>query len=222
MIPVRRAARAFDGELGFTVIELLVATFTGMIVLGLGVALVSQVQRGYARQLDSASVHEEARFAIDWIARELMSAGSNPYEITVSECPTTGTSFAARRFDPDQNGSNDDLRINADAGIPNGLLGGDSAGCNEAGEDITIAFDPINQTITRRDHNVDPAPVPMTDAVITDLEFTYLDADGLETTDPAAVTFVQVDVNARSGVMNPQTGGFDAFATRTEVHLRTR
>ena len=49
MIPVRRDARAFDGELGFTVIELLVATFTGMIVLGLGVALVSQVQRGYAR-----------------------------------------------------------------------------------------------------------------------------------------------------------------------------
>ena len=167
-------------------------------------------------------MHEEARFAIDWIARELMSAGSNPYEITVSECPTTGTSFAALRFDPDQNGSNDDLRINADAGIPNGFLGGDSAGCNEAGEDITIAFDAINQTITRRDHNVGPAPVPMTDAVITDLEFTYLDADGLETTDPAAVTFVQVDVNARSGVMNPQTGGFDAFATRTEVHLRTR
>ena len=112
-----------EREEGFTLIELLVATFTGLIVLGAGATLVSQVQRGYTSQLQNAAIQEEARFAVDWIAREIMSAGSNPYDVTVSDCPTPGTDFLAVRPDPNRDASHDDIRI---------CMGSDHCGPREA------------------------------------------------------------------------------------------
>ena len=211
-----------DGDDGFTLMELLVATFTGLIVLGAGVTLVSQVQRGYTSQLENASVQEEARFAVDWIATELASAGSNPYGVLVSDCPTPGTDFVAVRPDPNQDASHDDIRIHADAGTPNGLLGGERGDCGEANEDISIALDRIQRTITRRDNNIDPAPIPMTDRVITRLDFTYLDANRAVTTGPAGITFVRVEVTAQGNAMNARTGDVDTHTASTEVRLKAR
>jgi prepilin-type N-terminal cleavage/methylation domain-containing protein len=218
--PLDRTGVRYDGERGFTLVELLIATFVGTIVLGAGVTLMSQVQRGYTSQLDNAGFREEARFAVDWITRDLMSAGSNPYGITHSDCPDAGTSFVAVRPDPNQNGSHEDIRINADAGLPNGLLGGTPGICDEPHEDITIAFDPSEQTITRRDNNVDQQAQPMTDSVITDLEFTYLDSNGAVTNDPAAIVAVRVGVSAQGRVRNTQTAMFPTFTAQTEVYLR--
>ena len=205
---------------GFTLIELLVAMGLGAVVLGAGVTIVSQVQRGYTSQLDSAAVQEEARYAVDWIAQELASAGSNPYGVSVSDCPTSGTDFLPLRLDPNQNGAHDDLRINADVGIPNGLLGGETAVCTESDEDVTISFDPSNGTITRFDHNVDLAPIPTTDDVITALQFTYLDINRVVTSDPSAIRFIQVAVTASGGARNAYTGNVETYTARAEVHIR--
>lgn len=218
----RRHGVQVDREPGFTLVELLVATFTGMIVLGAGATVVSHMQRGYTSQLENASIQEEARFAVDWIAQEIMSSGSNPYGVTASDCPTPGTDFIPVRPDPNRDASHDDIRINADAGTPNGLLGGENGDCSESNEDITIALDPGTRTITRRDNNTDPAPVPMTDAVITRLEFTYLDSNRVATRNPAGVMFVQVEVTAEGDAMNAQTGHVDTYTARSEVRLRAR
>ena len=221
MVAATRVARSTpDAHDGFTLVELLVAMGLGAIVLGAGVTLVNQVQQGYTSQLDRSVIQEEARFAVDWIARELASAGSNPYDISASDCPTGATTFLGLRLDPNQNGSNDDVRINADVGVPNGLLGGEASACAEADEDVTISFDAASRTITRFDNNVDAAPVPTTDSVITNLSFTYLDADRATTTDPAAVRFVQVAVTATGRARNAHTGTFDSYTARSEVHLR--
>ncbi len=205
---------------GFTLVELLVAMGLGAVVLGAGVAFVSQVQRGYTIQLEGAAVQEEARFAVEWIAQELASAGSNPYDISTSDCPSGGTAFLPLRLDPNQNGTPDDLRINADVGVPNGLLGGETSACSEADEDVTISFDSANKTITRLDNNVDVAPVPTTDSVITALQFTYLDVNRTVTTDPSAVRFVQVAVTASGRARNAYTGGVETYTARSEVHIR--
>ena len=218
----RRYGSHPDGDDGFTLMELLIATFTGMIALGACVTVVGQVQRGYTSQLENASVQEEARFAVDWIARELTSAGSNPYGVSVSDCPTPGTDFVGVRPDPNLDASHDDIRIHADAGTPNGLLGGESGDCGEANEDISIALDRVQRTITRRDNNIDPAPIPMTDGVITRLDFTYLDTNRAVTTSPASITFVQVEVTAQGDTMNAYTGDVDTYTARTEVRLKAR
>ena len=112
--------------------------------------------------------------------------------------------------------------IHADAGTPNGLLGGERGDCGEANEDISIALDRIQRTITRRDNNIDPAPIPMTDRVITRLDFTYLDANRAVTTGPAGITFVRVEVTAQGNAMNARTGDVDTHTASTEVRLKAR
>ena len=163
------------------------------------------------------------RYALDWIARNLRSAGSNPYDVLTSVCPTAGTPFQAIRIDPDGDGMDDDIRIQADVSPPNGVLGGSVAGaCTEAGEDLTIAHDSDALTITLEDNNTDAAAQAMTEPVIAELEFTYLDSSRNPTTNADAVTYVQVQVTGRSKAYNTILGEYPETVLNTEVHIRTR
>jgi prepilin-type N-terminal cleavage/methylation domain-containing protein len=209
-------------EAGFTLIEVLVATTVGTIVLGAAVALTMTAQRGYTTQLQDAAVQQEARYALEWIAGVVRSAGANPYNITTSSCPSNNTPFLALRMDPDGDGLDDDIRVNADVNPANGLLGGLPGNCTEANEDITIAHNPAALTITRRDRNLDPAPVAMTEPIFTSLAFTYLRMDRVPTTMVAQVAYVVISVTGRSRVRNPYTDDFTTFTLQTEVNLRAR
>lgn len=212
----------FGDERGVTLVEVLVSSAVSLMVLGVSVQVAVGVQRGYTRQLASAAYEEEARFAIDWITWTLRSAGSNPFGIAESACPAANTAFQGLRLDPNLNGVGDDIRINTDGGLPNGLLGGSAGACVEADEDVTIAFNQANRTILRQDNNIDAAPVAMTDNVITGLQFTYLDMNRVATVDPAAVAYVGVTVNAQSTVRDPSTGLIDTITLNSEVRLRSQ
>jgi Tfp pilus assembly protein PilW len=213
---VRRAAEA-----GFSLLELLMAITIGVAIMGSMVAMASQLQKSYYSQLDGAAVQQEGRFALDWIVRTLQSTGNNPILITTSACPSTGTTFRAIRRDPNADGVQNDIRVHSDLN-GNGLLGGLSAACTEANEDITISLDTVNNTITRRDNNIDASALAMTDGVITGLTFTYLGGDRVATADDAAVSFVQVTVTSRTPTVNAQTGQQTTFTNTAEVRVRTR
>ncbi len=68
-------------ERGFTLVELLVATVVSMLVLGGAVALTSQVQTGYRRQVEAAAAEQEGRYALEWIGKLLRGAGNNPFSV---------------------------------------------------------------------------------------------------------------------------------------------
>ena len=188
------------------------------LVLGSAVGLATQIQQSYGTQLDDAVAQQEARYALDWIARDLRSAGSDPYSVIADDQQVW--------IDPNGGGDNDDsIRIEADihnGGAPDGP-DGDNA---DAGEIITIALDPATNTITRRDHNAgELVGVAMTEPVFTDLSFTWLDTDKNETADPKTVSYVRVEVTARSTARNQFAASADGFTTTvlsTEVRLRTR
>ncbi len=209
-------------EGGFSLIELLIAAFITTTVVGSAAMLASRVQNAYSSELDDAAVQQEARFALDWIARTLAPAGSNPYNIGISACPSAGTVFAAIRLDPDGDGIDDDVRIQADVNPPNGLLVGLGGACNESGEDITIGHDPVNLVVTRRDRATDAAPVAVTDRVFTQLQFTYLTVNRVVTTTPASIAYVQVALTGRSRSPNAHTGQPATFTYRSEVRIRAR
>ena len=211
-----------ERQRGFSLIELLIATLIGSAMLGAAVLITTQVSRGYTSQLDGAMVQEEARFALDWIEEALRSAGSNPYGIAASNCPAAGTAFLAIRRDPNGNAVMDDIRIQADVNPPNALLGGLAAACGEAGEDITIAHDPAAQTITVVDNNLGGAPTPMTDGLITQLQFTHLDAGRVVTANENAIVFVQVTVTAQGPNRDQQLGQPATVTLTSEVRIRTR
>jgi hypothetical protein len=217
------ARRTLRDARGFTLIEFMIACFITTAVLGGTVMLASQLQQGYSTQLDDVLVEQEVRFALDWITRILRSAGSNPYSLNTSPCPAVGTPFQPIRIDPDGDGMDDDIRIQADISPPNGILGGDVAGtCTEEGEDITIARDEDALTITRQDNNVDDAPQAMTEPIITELEFTYLDSGRNATTNVDLIAYVQVQVTGRSKTYNRILGEYPETTLNTEVHIRTR
>jgi Tfp pilus assembly protein PilW len=223
MITSARLDRMLRDARGFTLIEFMIASLITIAVLGGTVILASQLQQGYSTQLDDILVEQEVRYALDWIARVLRSAGSNPYDVATSVCPTAGTPFQAVRIDPDGDGMDDDIRIQADISPPNGILGGSVAGaCTEAGEDLTISHDANALTITLEDNNTDAAPEAMTEPVVAELEFTYLDASRTATTNPDSISYVQVQVTGRSKTYNTILGEYPETTLTTEVHIRTR
>lgn len=222
--PTPRRSISHDG--GFTLIEFMIAALITTAVLGGTVMLAAQLQQAYTTQLDDVTVEEEARFSLDWIEQALRNTGSNPYSITVSGC--AAAAFTPLEMDPDGDGDDDDIRIHADINPPNGLLGGDPLSltpCNEANEDVTIAYDDVNLTITRRDNNIDMAPVAMTEPVITALLFEYLDSSGNVTANPNAVAYVRVRVTGKSLAkqnLYEEDSAFTTTTLQTEVHIRTR
>lgn len=205
------------GEGGFTLVEFMIAAAIMTIVLGGTVMLATQIQQAYSTQLDDVAVEQEARYALDWIARDLRSAGSLPYPII----PTPPGVW----IDPN-GGANvaDSIRVQADVNPPDGVL-------DDPRENITIAFDANAPTtscpgcgvITRLDANAAvPGAVAMTEAIFTDLRFTYLNNARAVTSTPALVAYVQVQVTAQSRARNPITQKYTTSILATEVRLRTR
>ena len=224
MVGPRRTTRrqSLRDARGFTLVEFMIAALIMTAVLGGTVMLASQLQQGYTTQLDDVVVEQEVRYALDWVARILRSAGSNPYSLLTSDCPSVGTPFEAIRIDPDGDGEDDDIRIQADISPPNNLLGGAVGVCDEAGEDVTIAHDAAASTITLEDNNVDLAPEAMTEPIISELVFTYLTSARNVTTNPDLVSYVQVEMTGRSKAYNAILGEHPDTTLTTEVHVRTR
>jgi prepilin-type N-terminal cleavage/methylation domain-containing protein len=194
-------------EKGFTLVEFMIAALVMSFVLGGTVMLATQLQQSYSTQLDDAALEQEARYALDWIARDLRQAASDPYH----EIDSDQELF----IDPNGGGDPDDsIRIQADINPPDGVLDDD-------GENVTIEFDAVNGVITRED-TVASTTEDMTDGIFTDLQFTFLDGGHTATTDPSNVVYVRVQVTAQSRAWNSNLGERPSFTLAKEVRVRTR
>jgi len=207
---------------GFSTVEALVALMVTATAIGTALMVTEQVSRGYHGTLDGTLIQEEARYALDRIESALRTAGANPYGVTDTNCSGATTPFTAVRLDPNGNGQMDDVRLQADVNPPNGLVGGVSGVCDEAGEDVTIAFDPAARVITVRDNTLGTSPAPMTDAVITGLDLAYLDATQTPTADAAAAAFVRVSVTAETPNANRAQGAAERVVVTSVVRIRSR
>ena len=218
----RTRQRHAGSQAGFTLIEFMIAAAITTAVLGGAVVLATQLQQSYSTELDDAAVGDEGRFALDWIARVMRSAGSNPYSITLSPCPDANTAFQGIRLDPNGNGLEDDVRVQADINPTDGALVGSAGDCTQEREDITIAHNPDELTITKRDRgSADPAAVvTMTEPIFTQLLFTYLDSSRAVTTAVNSIAYAQIVVTGQSKARNPITGQYTPFSYDTEVRLR--
>ena len=194
-------------EKGFTLVEFMIAALIMSFVLGGTVMLATQLQQSYSTQLDDAALEQEARYALDWIARDLRQAASDPYH----EIDSDQELF----IDPNGGGDPDDsIRFQADINPPDGALDDD-------GENVTIEFDAVNGVITRED-TIASTTEDMTDGIFTDLQFTFLDSSHTATTDPDNVAYVRVQVTAQSRAWNSNLGERPSFTLAKEVRVRTR
>lgn len=219
--PLARRAR-HSSQAGFTLVELLVSTLVGMGLMGAAFLVTRQVSQAANPLFDGAMIQEEGQFAVEWITSALRQAGNNPYRISVSACPSANTAFAPITIDPNSTGLADNIRVHADVSPPNGVLGGLAGACNEPGEDITIAHDVANLQITRRDNNVDAAPVSVTDSVISRLRFAFLNSTRVATAVSGQVAYVQVTVVATTPSRDEARGQPTIYTLTSEVRIRLR
>lgn len=217
------------GQRGFSLVELMVAMVITMLVLGGAVAMTSQVQQSFRRQIEDSAGEQEGRYALEWVSRLIRAAGNNPYALpatpgATSSCPAAGTTYDWLIIDPDLNGANNDVRLQADSNPPDGLLGGPSAtgDCNQANEDVTISFDPLTRSITFLDNNLGGGATIRTDAVIQNLEFVFKDVSHQPTTNAANVVYVETQVTVRTRTVNASTGLPETRLLTQEVRVRGR
>lgn len=225
----RRDSGPGGSERGFTLVELLVGTVVSMMVLGGAVAMTSQVQTGYRRQIEAAAAEQEGRYALEWIGKLIRSAGNNPFSVATTACPgapgPVPLPVLAIRFDPDADGLDNDIRLQTDANPPDGLVGGVAVGtCNQANEDVTISYDAANRAIVFFDNNLAPVASIRTDAVIADLRFVYRDSTravmNTATANSANVRYVETRITVRSRTVDPSTGAPVTRVISSEVRVR--
>ena len=209
-------------ENGFTLIELLVASTCTIIVLGATVALTSQIQAGYRRQLENSAGEQEARYAIEWIGRYLRGAGNNPFNVTESDCPGVDTTFFGIIMNPNGDLVNDDITIQSDSNPPDGMVGGVSPACDQINEHVTISFDSTNNTIVFLDNAVGAGATTRTDNVIAGLAFIYLDSARAVTTVQANIFYVQTRITIRTRTVQGATGNPDTRVLTREIRVRGR
>lgn len=209
-------------ERGFTLMELMVASVVTMLVVGGAVALTSQIQNGYRRQLEDSAGEQEARYALEWIGRYLRGAGNNPFSVTKSDCPGANTDFFGVIIDPNGDGVNDDITLQMDSNPPDGKVGGESPACDQANEHVTISFDEDTNTIEFLDEAVGASATTRTDNVIDNLEFVYLDSARVPTNVQANVFYVQVQITIRTRTVNASAGTPDTRTLQSEIRVRDR
>ena len=214
---------------GFTLAELMVASGVTMLVLGGAVALTSQVQVGYTRQMEDAAAEQEGRYALEWVSRLIRAAGNAPFPMAPGACPDAGTVFQGFYWDPNDNDLNDDLRIQSDSNPPDGMLGGSAAACDQPNEDVTVAYDPGTSSITFVDNNLGGGATIRTDAVIAGLNFIFrkgIDEDDDGVNDVAEnegqVVYVETQVTVRTRSIDPNTGVPRTRVLSQEVRVRGR
>jgi prepilin-type N-terminal cleavage/methylation domain-containing protein len=196
----KKIARA--GEAGFTLIEFIIAMAITTVVLGATVGLAATIQQAYTSDFDDVAVEQEVRYSLDWIARYLRPAGSNPYSCAV---------FQPIWIDPNGTGTNNNVRVQADINPPDG-------DCTDAEEDVTIALDTARNVITL---NTGAGAVDMTDPIITNLVFTYMDSSHNPTANEMQIAYVGIAVTGQSRGRDTNTG-FTTFTLSSEVRIRTR
>jgi len=206
-------------ENGFTLMELLVASVCTMIVLGSAVALTSQIQIGYRRQLEDSAGEQEARYAMDWIGRYLRGAGNNPFNVTQSDCPGANTTFYGIIINTADDST---ITIHSDSNPPDGKIGGLTGACNQANEHVTISFDSVNKTIVFLDEAVGSTATTRTDKVIDDLQFVYLDSNRDVTAVQANVFYVQTRITIRTRTVQAGSNLPNTRVLTSEIRVRGR
>jgi prepilin-type N-terminal cleavage/methylation domain-containing protein len=228
MGPGRRIA----GQAGFSLAELLVATaVVGIVMAGL-VGLLSSSQSAYSRGTNTVDAQQNARVALERLAKEIREAGYHPRppDTSPATCPPGpgnlypsggATDAPCWLFYPIVSPTATSLTLqydwNGDGVITAGSKVNDpiscpaGAGCR--GERVTYTLS--GQTLTRQETGVDASAQPVATG-ITSLAFTYLQADGTTTASLDLIRSVRIQITA-------QSGSSGAFAAMTDqIRLRAR
>jgi type IV pilus assembly protein PilW len=181
---------------GFTLVELLVSMTIGMVMLAAVTTTFMSQTRIYNAQEQINEMQQNARGALDIIAREVKMAGYNPNE----------ASFLGVTYSTTQ------LMIQADLDSTPGI---DVS--TTPNERITYTFDAANNRITRA---VGSGSAKILAEHITAFTFGYLDNNGTATTISANIRQVSISITAKTAKPDPNytaDGGYRSYIVSATI-----
>ena len=201
--------RDMKSSSGFSIIEMMISFLTVGLVMLAVFELVNSFQGNYNVGQENTSLRQNLQVAMNIMLREIREAGNDPNNVNI--VPVA--------IDPNADSINDDLRIQKDSNPPDDTQG---TGLTDPYEDLTFAFDSTNNVITMLDNVTGGAPVPISDASITNLTFTLIDTNGIVTNSSSAATSIRIRIDGETEVYDPRTHQEVAESLTSEVKLRRR
>lgn len=196
---------------GFSLVELLVATAVGLVVLSAMYGVFTIQNKTFGDQEEILAMQQRVRAGIDMLAREVGMAGYDP--TFVNSDANSANNFSGATVNPSQ------LQIKADLGgvnsndPPNGIIEANGE------ENIVYAFDTANKRITR---NIGAGNQPFVEHVEA-FAFEYLDVSGNATTISADVRRIRITITGRTAKPDPSysaNGGYRTYTLRSVVAPR--
>jgi type IV pilus assembly protein PilW len=181
---------------GFTLVELMVSMGIGMVILAAVTTTFMSQTRIYNAQEQINEMQQNARGALDIIAREVKMAGYNPHEV----------SFLGVTYSMTQ------LMIQADLDSTPGI---DVS--TTPTERITYAYDAANNRITRA---VGSGSAQILAEHISAFTFGYLDSTGTATTVSANIRQVSISITAITAKPDPNytpDGGYRTYIVSATI-----
>ncbi len=173
---------------GFSLVEFLLASLITLVVACAAFELLTSVQRAALWQADTQDALDNVRSAMDAAVRHLRHAANDP----------RGTGFEAITIS-----SPTELRLRSDftgsAGSADPDKGDADGDTDDAAEDVRIRYNASDRCVEVIPEGGSPQVVA---GNISAFEMRFLDGEGNETADPAAIKAVQISVTGTGALPN--------------------
>ena len=200
---------------GFSLLELIVAMGTTIIVMAsIGSTFYSQ-QKSYSTQEQVASMQQNIRAAMYYMEREIRMAGYDPVSGTVAGIQNLGWEAGKNRYTSVQ--FTMDIDDDAGTGEPDGDIGDDN-------EDITYSLSDDNgdgdDDLMRNNANGAGGDMPVAENIDA-LDFVYLDQNGDPTTTITEIRSIQISLVARTGKIDPGFTNSNSYTNQQGTTIYT-
>lgn len=167
---------------GFTLIELLIVLAMSSILMAAVVSTMATLRRSYTTQDVAADTQQDVRMAVVLMTRDIKQAGLDPLG-------TAGTGF--------ERAESGYLRITSDR-IATGAVEANGSIDDANFERVSYFRDPGDNTLQIRLYEGSTTSETTQELAenITNLQFSYFDANGVATTDLADIRSVGIDLTA--------------------------
>jgi type IV pilus assembly protein PilW len=210
-----KADRLNSGPRGFSLVELLVATAVGMVVLSAMYGVFTIQNKTFGNQEEISAMQQRVRAGMDMLVREVGMAGYDPCGVNVDSDPSNnflGVTVSSTQLQ---------IKADLDGHTPSSSpCQSPYKGISAAGEEnIIYAYDATNKRITR---NIGAENQPFVENVES-FAFEYLDNSGNATAVSADVRRIRITLTGRTAKPDPSyaaNGGYRTYTLMSVVAPR--
>jgi len=193
---------------GFSLIEFMLSSLILLLIAGAAFEVLSRAQRTAAMQSDMQEMTDNARNAMETVARYLRQAANDPLGAGFDGITVVGPSEV--RLRADLTGSCG--RSNPDKGDPDGDL-------DDSSEDVRIFYNASDRTLELIPSEASPQVIA---GNISEFSMQYFDSEGAETLSGPEIRRIGVSLTTTGSLPDPRTSQYLHIRLTCDVRVATR